>query len=183
MLTLPGRWETPAGCGDRASRIVTFASTGLVHNCPLLRRRDSPKVVVRFDDSIVGPPSLLGRTVPGGTIGGELVLLTDVRRWAGSYSQALAVPGEHFYVSVSAKRQALVNRIVDSAEAVPRGYTAVPPVVGTRRSVAIRRLTAGGLVLHEPKRPIASCCESRVTTQAPAAGSVVKAGTTFRLRG
>jgi beta-lactam-binding protein with PASTA domain len=92
-------------------------------------------------------------------------------------------PVRHFYVSVSAKRHALVNRIVDSAEAVSRGYTAVPSVVGTRRSVAIHRLIAAGLVLHEPKRPIASCCDSEVTTQAPAAGSVVKAGATFRLRG
>jgi hypothetical protein len=182
MLTLPGEWATAGGCGSGASRVVVFPSAEPVYQCRL-PRSDAPEVVVRFDDSIVGPPSLLGKTVSGGTIGGQQILLTDVTRRGSSYRQALAVPGEHFYVSVAAQRRAVVNRILESARAIPPAYTAVPPVVGSRRSVAIHRLRAAGLVRGEPKRPLASCCGRRVTTQVPAAGSVVKVRTGFRLRG
>jgi hypothetical protein len=182
MLTLPGTWVTATGCGSGATRVVTFPTAVPMHNCPL-SRRDAPEVVVRFDNSIVGPPSLLGKTVSGGTIGGQQVLITDVTHRARSYRQVLAVPDKHFYVSVAAQRRALVNRILESARAIPPGYTAVPSVVGNRRSVAIHRLRAAGLVRGEPNRTLAFCCGLRVRTQVPDAGSVVKVRTGFRLRG
>lgn len=183
MLTLPGKWATVANCGQAGHRILRFPTDPPVSNCPYFRRHSSTGVV-SFYNSTVGPPGLLGKTVPGREIGGVQVRLTDVIRLRSLYDQALAVPSKQFYVDVFAPRRALVNRIIKSARAVPAGYTAVPEVVGSRKSSAIRQLTAAGLRPSKPKPPLVLCCPVRpvrVAVQHPAAGSVVRVGTRFSL--
>lgn len=182
MLTLSGSWATAGTCDHRAHRILTFPSSGPVRNCPYFQRH-APAVVVAFHESIVGPAALLGKTVPGGQIGGEQVLLTDVLHRGDTYSQTLAVPAEQFYVAVLAHRRAVVNRIIESAQAVPAGYTAVPEVRGTARAAATRALRDAKL---SPERDLpyesTDLGPVHVIGVHPATGTVVPVGTPVRLR-
>jgi hypothetical protein len=151
-------------------------------NCPYFKHH-APEAVVSFHDSIVGPPALLGKTVPGGTIGGQQVLLTDVRHRGGTYVQTLAVPAEQFYVSVRAERLASVNRIVESAQEVPAGYTAVPPLRGESRPAALRAFSKARLA-SGPDMPkgVDYVGPPVVIDVRPDTGTVVPIGTRVRLQ-
>ncbi len=179
MLTVPESWGQTTSCHLFQSGAVHYADFGPDELCP----GPLPAGLVAFNESIVGPPSLLGRTIPWGKIGGRQLLITALREQGDHYSQALALPTEQFYVRVLASHRPTVAQIVQSAAPIPRGYTVVPTVESMTPGVAKSALTDAGL--RTTRRPVNMGFDPqrvvRVRTQLPAVGSVVPAGSRVQI--
>jgi hypothetical protein len=131
---------------------------------------------------MVGPPQLLGKTVPGGSLGTDQVLLTRVQRRGDYFRQALAVPARRFYVTVSATRLATVNRVIGSAQAMPSDSTAMPNLWGANWEAAVQALTATRLEVRRLPSSSRGPAPHRIWSERPAPGSIVPVGTQVRLR-
>lgn len=135
MIAVPQTWKQSTGCSIYPAAAVIY---------PQSRDRDIPcakpipPASVIFKRSIVGPAVLLGRTIPAGEIDGQQLLVTPVRRRGDQFEQILALPTEQFYLTVQAPQRAIVQQIVASAQGVPEGYAAVPPL----ESMAVGRISA-----------------------------------------
>lgn len=180
MFAVPAGLTT-AQCPVNRHGTIGFPGTVESPPCPLpLAARLFTSI--SFVDSIVGPPDLLARAVSGGEIGGNQVLLTPVVhvvRRGDYYRQSVAVPAQHFYVTVSAPHQSTVNRIIGSVQAVPTGCTVVPQLIGRDDRRVYRTLRSAGLRPGRiaPDPSLGPPGSHRVTTQSPDPGSVVVRGT------
>ncbi len=184
VLTVPRSWSSgPCQIGNTGSISYPLLFSGQAAiSCPMVPSNErAPRL--SFRDSIVGPPQLLGKTVPGGTLGGNQLLLTRVQRHGDYFRQSLAVPAQQFYVTVSASRLAVVNRVIESGRVLPAGFAVVPYVVGVKWGAAERALSAARLeVSSDSPSPTRRPGQHRVWSQLPRAGSIVPVGTSVRLR-
>ncbi len=181
MFTLPQNFSANSSlCGAEAPRLITYPVDPPKRTSPCL---PSPlDAVVAFDDSIVGPPALLGKTIPAGFIGGEQVLVTSTTRRGSYYQQFLAVPAQRFFVRVAAHRRGLVEQIIGSARAVPPGYAVVPPLDNRQQTAAKAAVQSAGLNVGAITNDVLGHGANRVFGQLPGAGAVVPLGSAVDLQ-
>jgi hypothetical protein len=96
------------------------------------------------------------------------------------YGRTVTVPAENLAITVTGRdeNRASIDEVIDSIRPIPAGHVSVPPVpTGVSMEIADSLLTDLGLTVDTPSPSPAFY----VTGTMPAAGEVVRDGTTVRV--
>ncbi len=126
-----------------------------------------------------------------GDISGAPVSRVPAERWRGCggdaaqpclFRGALVALSKDVVFWVVSPKKLVIDEILDSAELIPRGYTAVPDVSGLigDSDPLVRLVEKAGLSWNRSCPDGSICYMDNVTATAPGAGSVVPVGTTVR---